>query len=175
MKQLIFIISLLLISGCSVDKSTKTLENCADNIYSNKDREYLPSNFDLLIEDAEKWIAVTKLEERIILQKKAGFSRSEIVKWYVGLLKIKDVEKIKNKYSTIASHGESLETIKIAHKIAKEHDKTLKNFINKSINHKLQSSNYYRYFSACETIRKKTPKTFDAKWKKSKVIYNKDL
>jgi hypothetical protein len=172
MKKFIFILFLLFIFGCSADKSTKTLENCADNLYSKKDRDILPSNFELLIKETDTWVPITRLEKIIITLKQAGFSRSEIIKWYIDVVKIP--EPI-NERKAKTDYGVSLETIKIAKKIAKEGDKVLGKFMKRSINDKLQSSNYYRYFSLCEKIRKETPKAFDAKWKKSKVIYNKDL
>ena len=49
MKKLLAIVVLGLLSSCSLDNSTKTLTNCADHIYSNKERKFLPFNFETLI------------------------------------------------------------------------------------------------------------------------------
>ena len=173
-KSLYFIIFVFIIS-CSTDNSTKTLTNCADHIYSNKEREFLPENFSYIIARGETWIPVTDLEKEIVKQVKKGKKESEIIRWYVELLKIPGQINNSRKYMLRATHDASIGSIRVARRIAYENDKKLKKFISKSLNEKLQYSKYERYFAACENIRKRTPKTFDAKWKKSNVIYNKNL
>ena len=51
-------------------------------------------------------------------------------------------------------------------------DKKVKKFISTNLNKKLENRKYEKYFEACEYERKNTPKTFDAKWAKPKVVLN---
>ena len=178
MKKLLAIVVLGLLSSCSLDNSTKTLTNCADHIYSNKERKFLPFNFETLISFNTKYSGytpVTDLEKDIMRLSSQGYKRSEIIRWYVELIKIKGPINKSMKYSAIGLYNANLNSIKIAKKIVADYDRDLKKFISTSLNNKLQVRSYEQYFSACETIRKRTPKTFDEKWKKPKVVYNKDL
>ena len=55
--------------------------------------------------------------------------------------------------------------------IIKDNKAVIKKFISLNLNTKLQREDYEIFFQSCEYERKRTPKTFDAKWAKSNLVY----
>ena len=169
MKKLLGIVVLgLLLSNCSVDKSVKSITNCADHYYSKKNIRSITFDFTELIynnKDPEN-----SLEKKIVVLNRAGFSDLEILEWLSDLQSIK--LPLKNKYEKHLK-GATIEEIKLAQKIPKENNKKMKKFISSNLNVKLENEKYERYFIRCEFQRKETPKTFDSKWRRAKVVYNK--
>ena len=162
MKKLLAIVVLGLLTACSMEQSTKTLTNCADNWYSKKNRKSLPENFVGLI--TLKAVPQNELEKQINTLAQAGFKPTEIMDWFNDLLK---TEGPTSKYLNYKK-----ESILLAKKISKDSDKKVKKFIATNLNKKLKNKKYEKYFEACEYERKNTPKTFDAKWAKPKVVLN---
>lgn len=157
-----------LLSNCSVDKSVKSITNCADHYYSKNNKRSITSNFTELLyanKDPEN-----SLEKKIVVLSRAGFSDLEILEWLSDLQNIK--LPLKNKYEKNLK-GATIEEIKLAQKIPKENNKKMKKFISSNLNVKLENETYERYFMRCEFQRKETPKTFDSKWRRAKVVYNK--
>ena len=161
-----------LLISCSADKSVKSITNCADHYYSKNNKRSITSNFTELLynnKDPEN-----SLEKKIVVLSKAGFSEFEILEWLSELQSIK-LPSSKNKYDKYLQDlkGATIEEIKLAKNIPKENNKKMKRFISSNLNIKLENEMYERYFIRCEFQRKETPKTFDSKWRKAKVVYNK--
>jgi hypothetical protein len=165
-KKLLGIVVLVFLTACTNDSSVKSITNCADHHYSKKNITWTPLDFYELLENKRK--PQNKLEEKLVLLQKGGFKYTEILSWLLDLQK-KDIPTKKE-----ANEKQiNIEDIKLAKKILKDNNKRMKKFISSSLNTKLINTSYEKYFQRCEFDRKDTPKTFDAKWKKSKVVYNK--
>jgi len=151
----------LLIVSCSLDNSEKALKNCADHYYTKKKMSMLPTNFDKLMYNNLK--PENNFEKALVASKEAGFTVFEIIEW---------IRELQNDKIDSKTTPDRKEDITFAKNIIKDNKKVIKKFISSSLSTKLQIEKYETFFRSCEYDRKRTPKTFDAKWKKSKIIYN---
>ena len=160
MKKILFIISLLFVTGCFQDKAEKAIMNCADTSFS---RETV-KNFNKLSNISRLFSIYyepsdTIFDRRVVQLKNAGFKQIEVRAWY--------------------------EELKKGQKEFSDADKEVINFLtnekNKANNYqdsilklpltdRLQDGDYHVAFMMCEISRKEATKTFDAKWKKSILV-----
>lgn len=159
MKKILFIISLLFVTGCFQDKAEKAIMNCADSSFSRETvREFNRlSNFRRVFNGSKR--PETAFEKRVVQLKNAGFKEYEIVIWY-GELKEGKIE-VNNINKEVIDFF-----INEKNKANNYQDSILK----LSLTDKLQDEDYHVAFMMCEISRKEATKTFDAKWKKSILV-----
>jgi len=157
MKKLLGIVVLGLLISCSKDVSEKTLTNCADNSYS----ENKATIWTIYNKTIKKGIISNEFERHISIFKQAGFESYEINEWIVELVLDKEMDSY---------DGKELHA-KQAKAAVKKIDDDIRKLTRQNLNSKMQNIEYEAVFYVCEKKRQLSPKTFDAKWKKPRIIY----
>tara|TARA_A100001011_G_scaffold391024_1_gene475620 strand:+ start:1612 stop:2103 length:492 start_codon:yes stop_codon:yes gene_type:complete len=157
MKKLLGIVVLGILISCSKDVSEKTLTNCADNSYSEN-----KATIWTIYNNTIKYGSVAnEFEKHILIFKSAGFESYEINEWIVELVLDKNMD---------GYEGKDLHA-KQAKAAVKKIDNDIRRLTRQNLNSKMQNNEYEALFFVCEKTREESPKTFDAKWKKPKIIY----
>ena len=158
--RLVIIVLGLLLTSCSLDNSEKAITNCADHEYSKRNMSNFPKNYRELMKKNIK--PKNNFEKTLVTLNQAGFDDFEIFQW------IRELQKDEIDSKTTPKRKED---ITFAKNIIKDNKAVIKKFISLNLNTKLQREDYEIFFQSCEYERKRTPKTFDAKWAKSNLVY----
>ena len=161
MKKILFIISLLFVTGCFQDKAEKVITNCADSRFSKE----LVNRFDPVrnVHNVfDGWVVPKNIfGKKIATFKKAGFEKYEIILWAEDL---NTVEKGTGNYDLNKDVIDFLLNEK--NRINNELDK----IFNSPVTDRLKNSLYEYNFKNCEKKRNETSKTFDLKWEKPQLL-----
>ena len=157
MKKILFIISLLFVTGCFQDKAEKAIMNCADSRFSRETvREFNRLSYiDRVFRGTQRPKNV--FDKTVVELKNAGFKKNEIIVWYEDLKKGGEVNNANKEIIDFFINEKN--------KVNSYQDSVLK----RSLTDKLQDDDYHLEFMMCEQSRQNATKTFDAKWKKSKL------